>query len=86
MPLCIRNPIAEELARDLARQTGKGITQVVTEALKNEVQRRKQRVRAPGLEADIRAVSRRCASLPDLDTRAPDEILGYDRHGGLPSW
>jgi antitoxin VapB len=27
------------------------------------------------------AISRRCSSLPDLDTRAADEILGYDEKG-----
>lgn len=29
-------------------------------------------------------IGRRCAALPDQDTRQPDEILGYDEHG-LPS-
>ena len=86
MALCIRNPLAEELARNLARQTGKGITQALVEALEHELQRRKGRVRAPRLEADILAVSRRCASLPDLDKRSPDQVLGYDKHGGLAPW
>ena len=26
-------------------------------------------------------ISRRCSALPDLDTRDPDEILGYDENG-----
>jgi len=27
------------------------------------------------------AIGRRCSSLPDLDTREADEILGYDETG-----
>ena len=30
------------------------------------------------LMEDILAIGRRCASLPDRDTRKPDEVLGYD--------
>lgn len=30
---------------------------------------------------DMIAISKRCAALPDLDTRSPDEILGYTQHG-----
>ena len=33
---------------------------------------------------EILEIGQRCAALPDLDARPPDEILGYDRHG-LPS-
>ena len=86
MALRIRNPVAEELARDLARQTGQGITQAVIEALEHELQRRKGRVQAPCLEAEIVAVSKRCASLPDRDARPADAVLGYDQHGGLRPW
>ena len=37
-----------------------------------------------GLAERLLAIARHCASLPDIDTRSPDEILGYDEHG-LPS-
>jgi antitoxin VapB len=30
---------------------------------------------------DLREICRRCAALPTLDTRAEDEILGYDERG-----
>jgi antitoxin VapB len=36
------------------------------------------------LATEILEIGRRCAALPDLDMRPPDEILGYDEHG-LPS-
>ncbi len=29
----------------------------------------------------ILAIAARCQALPDLDTRSPDEILGYDEFG-----
>ncbi|OQW89649.1 MAG: hypothetical protein BWK78_07415 [Thiotrichaceae bacterium IS1] len=31
----------------------------------------------------IMAISKHCAALPDLDTRSPDEILGYNEFGGF---
>jgi hypothetical protein len=40
-------------------------------------------VRDSTLLQDMIAISKRCAALPDLDTRSPDEILGYNEFGGL---
>lgn len=37
----------------------------------------------PTLLPDMIAISKRCAALPDLDTRSPEEILGYNEIGGL---
>lgn len=31
--------------------------------------------------ARMDAIARHCGSLPDLDHRSADEILGYDEHG-----
>ena len=36
------------------------------------------------LADEILEIGKRCAALPDLDTRTAEEILGYDQHG-LPS-
>lgn len=33
------------------------------------------------LTAELRAISSRCAALPDHDTRGPEEIVGFDEHG-----
>jgi antitoxin VapB len=33
------------------------------------------------LRDEIRAIAQRCAALPVLDPRSPEEILGYDSHG-----
>ena len=43
---------------------------------------REQDITSPqGLAHEILEIGRRCAALPDLNTRSADEILGYDRHG-----
>ena len=36
---------------------------------------------APHLQAELRAISDRCAALPDYDTRTCEEIVGFDEHG-----
>ncbi len=85
MALSIKNQETEKLARELARTTGKSLTQVVTEALRDRLVREvghkgdREQVRA-----EIRRIQARVAALPVLDDRTPDEIIGYDEHG-LPS-
>ena len=81
MPLSIRNPRAERLARELAAESGENLTQAVIHALEDRLQRIKGRRIAVDLVDDILAVSRRCSALPDQDTRPADEILGYDKDG-----
>ncbi|MGB7719536.1 MAG: type II toxin-antitoxin system VapB family antitoxin [Bryobacteraceae bacterium] len=36
---------------------------------------------SPRLTEELRAISERCAALPDQGTRSPEEILGFDEHG-----
>ncbi|MBI3272749.1 MAG: type II toxin-antitoxin system VapB family antitoxin [Planctomycetes bacterium] len=38
----------------------------------------------PSLKEELLAIGRRCAALPDHDSRPADKILGYD-DSGLPS-
>lgn len=84
MALNIKNPEAERLARQLAEATGENITRAVTEALREQLIRKTGRVRDVTLRDDIRRIQERVASLPVLDDRTPDEIVGYDEHG-LPA-
>ena len=81
MPLSIRNPRAEQLAREVAAESGESLTQAIIHALEDRLQRIKGRRVAADLADEIMAVSRRCQALPDRDTRSVDEILGYDRDG-----
>ncbi len=48
-----------------------------------ETGRQKGRRAGPALAKVLMAISRRCSSLPDLDTRSADEILGYDESGAF---
>ena len=49
--------------------------------IKNEHQRLRSCRPAPDLVETLMAISRRCSSLPDLDRRSAEEILGYDELG-----
>lgn len=84
MALSIKNPVAEGLARELARATGKGITEAVMEALQSRLATvRRQRVH-PDVLRDVAELQALVRAQPDRDPRPPDEILGYDQFG-LPS-
>lgn len=80
MALNIKDDEADRLARELAGETGVTITAAVTHALKEEL-RRVRAAPAGSLEAEIERIALRCATLPLVDDRSDDEILGYDRHG-----
>ena len=81
MPLSIRNRRAEQLAREVAAETGESMTQAVIHALEEHLQRTRGRRRATDLFDEIMEVSSRCHALPDKDPRSADQILGYDESG-----
>jgi len=84
MALNIKNPETEKLARELARRRKQGITEVVTEALRKEVERERRKPRHADREEFHRGIQEIVDSvkrLPVLDDRSPDEILGYNEHG-----
>jgi len=82
MSLNIKNPRTFEAAHELAAVTGETITAAVTIAIEERLAallEKEVRERQGGLSvADIQAF---VASLPDRDTRTPEEILGYDEFG-----
>jgi antitoxin VapB len=85
MPLSIKDPEADRLVRELAATTGETITVAVMVAVRERLAREeRKRQDTAGLLEDIRAIGRHCASLPVLDTRSDDEIMGWDENG-LPS-
>ena len=57
-------------------------------AIRRAAEERLHRVRreraAGSLATELLQIGKRCADLPEVDRRTPDEILGYDDHG-LPS-
>lgn len=83
MALSLKNQEVERLARELARKRGVPITRAVGDALADALLRESGRRSAPAILDVIVEISDRCAALPELDTRTPDEILGYDADGGF---
>ena len=81
MALSIKNERAEELARTLAAETGETMTQAIIASLELRLERLKGRRAVPNRLEEILRISRRCRSLPDIDPREPDEILGYGPEG-----
>ena len=82
MALNIRNPETERLAAELSQLTGETKTQAVTEALRERLERMRQRRHGGRRLADeLNEIARHCASLPVRDGRRADEILGYQEHG-----
>lgn len=81
MAISIKNEETERLARELARRTGVSMTEAITRALREQLAREEGRRAAPRIRDELLAIGRRCAALPDLDTRRPEEILGYDELG-----
>jgi antitoxin VapB len=82
MPLSIKDPDADRLARALAQRTGETLTEAVINALRERLEREERKEQAvENLVEDAMEIGRHCASLPLLDGRPPDEILGYDEIG-----
>jgi antitoxin VapB len=81
MALNIRSPETEALATELARLTGETKTEAVTKAVRDRLERVKRGRQRRPLADELDAIGKQCAALPVLDSRAPDEILGYDEHG-----
>ncbi len=81
MALSIKDPDADRLARELAARTGETLTEAIVTSLRERLEREKKRARRGGLADELAEIGRRCASLPLLDSRTAEEILGYDRRG-----
>ena len=83
MALNIRNPHAEQLAREVAALCGENLTQAIIHALEERLERLRGRKTTTNLAQEIINISNRCSALPDLDRRSPDEILAYNEKGTL---
>ena len=85
MPISIKKDETVRLARTLKERTGLPMARVIHEALEERL----RRLNAGGpdpkrLLAEMRAISRRVAALPERDPRPNDDIIGYDENG-LPN-
>jgi antitoxin VapB len=83
MALHIQDPETDRLARQLSAATGETITQTVKTSLRDRLSsvapapRRSKK----DIIAAVERITAKLAKLPVLDTRTPDEIIGYNEHG-----
>ena len=75
MALSIKSPEADRLARKLAAATHESITEAVTRALAERLERVERRDSATRRNA-LRQIRERVSALPALDARTDDEVLG----------
>jgi antitoxin VapB len=75
--LYIKNPVAHRLAQQLSKRMGVTLTEAVIHALEDKIRAGKK----PLDREKIDALCAKIAALPVLDSRTPDEILGYDEFG-----
>ena len=71
----------ERLAREISAKTGESLTGAIHKALEERLERLKQDQRRQFLVTQLEEILHRVDRLPVLDSRTPDEILGYDEHG-----
>jgi antitoxin VapB len=83
LTLNIKNPDAEQLARELAQLTGETIIEAVVQAIRERLDRERARRRSLDRRSAvrIRRIQERVARLAVRDARGADEIVGYDEHG-----
>jgi antitoxin VapB len=79
--LNIKNPAADDLARRLAKVSGRNITDAVIHALQEQLRREEGRHVIPSLADDLMEIGRRCSALPIIDERGADEVLDYNEFG-----
>jgi antitoxin VapB len=81
MPLSIKNPATERLARQVAEETGESLTEAIQKALEERWDRLRAKRRNRFVGGQVEEMLRRVDALPTLDSRAEGEILGYDKDG-----
>ena len=78
--LKIKNPEARRLADELSAITGESVTQAVTEAIRERLERKVRGRSKEGVAEKLLEIGRRWSREPELDPRDPNEIL-YDEFG-----
>ncbi len=84
MAFSVKNPEADRLVREVMKITGENLTDAVVHSLQERLERVSGRREPLSVREELIRIAERVQSLPDLDTRSADEIIGYDENG-LPS-
>ena len=82
MALSIKSDEADQLARELAAETGETLTEAVVIALRERLDREHAK-HGPGMRARLARLAADVAALRVADDGTPEEIIGYDG-SGLP--
>ncbi len=81
MALSIKDPEADRLARELAKQTGESITETIVVALRERLARQRRQSGVNDRRRKLQALRSATRELRVLDARSADSILGYDDKG-----
>jgi len=81
MPLSIKSSETERLAREIAAKTGESLTGAIQTALRERLERLNRQQRNRNLTKQLQEILGRVDQLPVLDSRSPEEIVGYDENG-----
>ncbi len=81
MALTIESPEAEELALRLARETGESVDDAVLHALRERIAHGSLTARQKSVAEILADIHARMDKLPILDSRTPEEIIGYNELG-----
>lgn len=81
MALSIKTDEADALARALAAETHESLTQAVTTALRERLERVRGGAERPTLQDKLAALAADYAAAQVADNRTAEEIIGYDDVG-----
>jgi len=81
MGISIKSIEVERLAREVASKTGESLTGAIKTSLEERLERLQKQRKSDLLLSQLRDILQRVDALPVLDSRSPEEIVGYDEHG-----
>ncbi len=71
----------KHLAQQVARQMGESVHEAIRKSLEQRLQRLELNRNVSTLRGQVEEILARVDSLPIIDARSGDEILGYDQNG-----
>ncbi|HVN20047.1 MAG TPA: type II toxin-antitoxin system VapB family antitoxin [Dongiaceae bacterium] len=81
MAMSIKSLDVERLAREVAKRTGESLTGAIQKALEQRLERLKAERRGQVVLTQLEDILRRVDQMPAVDSRTPDEIIGYGENG-----
>jgi antitoxin VapB len=81
MPLSVKSPEAERLARAVAEATGESLTEAITRSLEERLRRIESAKAFGEYERGVERIQRSIRERTVLDARSADEIIGYGPDG-----